>query len=205
MNKQQKQKLGFNIILLGQITAGKDTQANILMEKYALKPVESGKHWRTLMKAKTPEGEWLRRTTAKGHPAPVALMKKFLIKNLEGKPKNKDLIFIGNPRLKPEAQLLSKLFEEQGQDFIAFYIDLPDAEIYRRTAGRKDGNMKEVYKALDKDKKIIENRIKWHKEQVSKSVAYFKSLGKLKRIRGKQSIPDIAALIEKEVQKHLNK
>ena len=39
-------KLGFDLILLGDPTAGKDTQAAILMKKYELKSVESGKEWR---------------------------------------------------------------------------------------------------------------------------------------------------------------
>ena len=35
-------KLGFNIVLLGMIASGKETQANILSKKYALKFVETG-------------------------------------------------------------------------------------------------------------------------------------------------------------------
>ena len=91
------QKLGFNIVLLGMITSGKDTQAKILKKKYALKSIESGIYWRKLLKEKSADGDWVRRTTGKGHPAPVALMKKFLIKEISKKPKNKDFVFLGNP------------------------------------------------------------------------------------------------------------
>jgi adenylate kinase family enzyme len=43
----------------------------------------------------------------------------------------------------------------------------------------------------------MKRRIKWHKEQVSKSVNYFDSLGKLKKINGNQSIEKVYEDIEK--------
>jgi adenylate kinase len=194
----KKERLGFNLILLGQIAAGKETQAAILMDKYNLKPVESGKHWRKLSKAKTPEGELLRKTTSKGFPAPVSLMKKFLISELGKKPKNRDLIFIGNPRLKPEAQLLKKLLHERKEQFFALYISLPDKEIYRRSFARKEGDAHSIYSMLDV-KHIIVNRIKYHKEQVSKTVTYLDSLGKMKKINGNQSVEKVREDIQKAI------
>src|SRR4051812_48664611 len=115
-------KLGFNIVLLGMIASGKETQANILKKKYALKFVESGVYWRRLLKEKSKDGDWIRRTSGAGKPAPVALMKKFLINEISKKPKNKDLLFLGNPRLKPEAQLLKKIMADRKEDFFALYI-----------------------------------------------------------------------------------
>lgn len=194
-------KLGFNIVLLGMITSGKETQANILKKKYALKFVESGLYWRKLLKQKGPEGDLIRRTTGKGNPAPVVLMKKFLIKEISKKPKDKDLLFLGNPRLKPEAQLLKKILTEKKQDFLAFYIDLPDKEVYARSQKRKDGNMKAVYKVLDSEK-IIKTRINYHKKQVSKTVKYFQSLNKLKIINGNQPISKVTKDIVKIIEEY---
>ena len=194
----KKQQLGFHIVLLGQIAAGKETQAALLTKKYALKPVESGKYWRTLLKAKTKEGEWLRRTTGKGLPAPVALMKKFLINALQQKPQNSTLLFLGNPRLKPEAQLLVKLLKERNEPVLVFYITLPDKEVYKRSLKRGVSNIKELYKVFD-NKRLIAIRVKWHRDQVSKTVAYFDSLGKLKKIDGNQPIQKVAQDIEKAI------
>lgn len=194
-------KLGFNLVLLGMIASGKDTQANTLKNKYALKLVESGKYWRNLLKEKSSDGDWVRRTTGKGKPAPVALMKKFLIKEIDNKPKNKNLLFLGNPRLKPEAQLLKKILTARKEDFLALYVTLPDKEVYRRSLGRKTGNMKAIYKVLD-TKKIIEKRITWHKDQVGKTVKYFESLGKLKKINGNQPILKVTKDIEQVLEKY---
>ena len=73
-------KLGFDIVLLGMITSGKETQANILKKKYALKFVETGVYSRKLLKEKSKNGDWARRTVGKGYPLPVVLIKNFLIK-----------------------------------------------------------------------------------------------------------------------------
>jgi adenylate kinase len=194
-------KLGFNIVLLGMITSGKDTQAKILKEKYPLKLVESGAYCRKLLKEKSSEGNLMRKTSGKGKPAPVILIKKFLLKEISKKPKNKDLLFLGNPRLKPEAQLLKKILNKEKQDFIAFYINLPDKEVYLRSHQRKIGNMKSIYKILDSEK-IIKTRIDYHKKQVSKTVKYFEKLGKMKIINGKQPITKVTKDILEYIEEY---
>ncbi|MEI8269949.1 MAG: nucleoside monophosphate kinase, partial [bacterium] len=196
-------KLGFNVILLGMITSGKDTQAKILAKKYAFKLVESGIYWRKLMKEDSKDGEWLRRTTGKGGPAPVALMKKFLVREIAKKPKNKDLLFLGNPRLKPEAQLLKKILKERKDDFFALYVTLPDKEVYNRSLKRVETNISSHYKVFD-NKKNIATRIKWHKDQVGKTVKYFESLGKLKKINGNQPVTKVTKDILKEIENYKN-
>lgn len=194
-------KLGFNIVLLGMITSGKETQANVLKRKYALKFVESGVYTRKLLKEKSKNGDWARRTAGKGKPLPTILLQKFLIKEIKNKPKNKDLLFLGNPRLKPEAQLLRKIMNSRGEDFIVLYITLPDKEVYKRSIKRSTGNMKAIYKVFD-TKKLINTRINWHKDQVGKTVKYFKSLKKLKIINGKQPIPKVTKDILKVIEKY---
>lgn len=183
-------KLGFDLILLGDPTSGKDTQASILMKKYALKPVESGKHWRALAKKNNFEGRWLRRTMGLGYPTPVVLMKKFLVQNLNKRAKDKDLIFIGNPRLKPEAQLLVKLLKAQHRDFLVLYTKIPIQEILKRTKARP---------RLQTEAEGVRNRINYTKNQVSKTVKYFQGLGKLKFIDSTQPIPKVAKRIEQTI------
>jgi len=193
-------KLGFNIVLLGMIASGKETQANILKKKYALKFVETGVYSRKLLKEKSKNGDWARRTTGKGHPLPTVLLQKFLIKEINNKPKNKNLLFLGG-RLKPEAQLLKKMLGERKEDFLVFYITLPDKEVYKRSLSRSIGNMKAIYKVFD-NKKLIKVRIAWHKDQVGKTVKYYTSLGKIKIINGNQPIPKVTKDILKEIQEY---
>lgn len=182
--------LGFDLIILGAPAAGKDTQAALIMKKYQLKPVESGKYWRRMAKRKDSTGELLRRTFSKGHPTPVRLMKQFLLEQLKHAPENKDLIFIGNPRLKPEAQLLVKLLEAKNRDFLVINIDIPESEIKKRSILR----MRD-----EQDWKYVANRIKMYKLQMSKTLAYFKSLHKLQTVSGNRTIKQVSADIEKRL------
>lgn len=192
----KKQKLGFHIVLLGQIASGKDTQADLLKKDYVVQLVESGKYWRALAKKNTSDGDWVRRTTAKGKPAPVALMKKFLVEQIEKKNKSKKLLFVGNPRLKPEGVLLNKLLNAKHEDYMVLYITLPDKEIKKRSYARVRN---------EDDRKYVDIRIAWHKDQVSKTVAYFNSLGRLVKINGNQTIERVNKDIQKALQKHLEK
>ncbi|MEK7459569.1 MAG: nucleoside monophosphate kinase [Patescibacteria group bacterium] len=192
-------KLGFHIVLLGMITSGKETQANILKKKYPLKFIETGIYSRKLLKEKSSDGEWARRTTGRGHPLPVILLKKFLIKEINNKPKNKNFLFLGGPRLKPEAQLLKKMLDKKGENFLVFYIDIPDKEVFIRSKKRITGNMKKIYKILD-DKKLIQTRINWHKNQVGKTVKYFQKLNKLTIINGNQPVPKVTKDILKAIE-----
>lgn len=191
-------KLGFNIVLLGMIASGKETQANILKKKYALKFVETGVYTRKLQKERSRDGELARKTAGKGHPLPTILMQKFLTREVNNKPKNKNLLFLGG-RLKPEAQLIKKLLTKYKEDFLAFYITLPDKEVYKRSIKRSQGNMKAIYKIYD-TKKLIGIRIKWHKNQVGKTVKYYQSLGKMKIINGNQPISKVTKDILKAIE-----
>lgn len=194
------QRLGFNIVLLGMIASGKETQANILKKKYVLKFVETGIYSRKLLKEKSKNGERARMTVGKGKPLPTILLQKFLIEEINNKPKNKDLLFLGG-RLKPEAQLIKRELDKRGEKLLAFYITLPDKEVYERSFERMKGKMKTIYKILD-TKKIIARRMKWHKDQVAKTVKYYQSLGILKKIRGNQPIPKVTKDILKAIENY---
>ena len=186
-------RLGFDLVLLGAPAAGKDTQADILRKRYRLKAVESGKHWRKMSKQDSAEGRLLRRTFGKGHPAPVRLMKRFLQKELKGVPKSADLLFIGNPRLKPEAQLLNGILNSKKRDYLVVGITLPAAEIRKRSLKR----MRD-----DQDWKFVGNRIKMYRLQVSKTLSYFKSQGKLKTVNGNRPVKQVAKDIQKAINDH---
>lgn len=194
VTKKSKVELPFHVVLLGQVASGKDTQADLLFAQYALSKVESGKYWRRLEKSNTIEGEMLRKTTSKGLPAPVSLMKKFLNDHMEKIPKGKTLLFVGNPRLKPEGQLLNKLMREKKQRYVVLYISLTDREVVKRSHLRE--------RNID-DRLYVERRIAWHKDQVGKTVAYFKDAAPFAQINGNQSIEKVYLDIQKKIYRFL--
>ena len=185
-------RLGFNLVLLGMIASGKDTQANILKKKYSLQLVETGEYTRKLLKEKSENGDWARRTAGKGKPLPTVLLQKFLLKEIKNKAKNKDLLFLGG-RLKPEAQLLKKTMDSRGEKLFALYISLPDKEVLKRSKSRQ--------RNID-DKIYIQKRIKWHKDQVGKTVKYYQGLKKMTLINGNQTIPKVTKDILKAIAEY---
>jgi adenylate kinase len=191
-------KLGFNIVLLGMIASGKETQANILKKKYALKFVETGVYARKLLKEKSPDGDIARKTAGKGKPLSTKLLQKFLINEIIKKPKNKNLLFLGG-RLKPEAQLLKKIMDQRNEKILAFYISLPDKEVYKRSLKRNESNVKEIYKIFD-NRKMIATRIAWHKDQVGKTVKYYQKLNLMHIINGNQPISKVTEDILKKIE-----
>lgn len=196
----KKERLGFNIAVMGIIASGKETQVSLLKKKYNLKPVATGLYTRNLLKEKSKDGDWARRVASKGKPLPMVLMKRFLSEQIKNKPKNKDLVFIGGPRLKPEAQMVVKLLKENNQKLYVIYLTLPDKIVYERSKKRMaDKNIKEVYKIFDTDK-IIKERIKVHKNQVSKTIKYFESLKLVKKVNANQSIEKVNEETEKALR-----
>ncbi len=193
-------KLGFNIVMLGMIASGKDTQAKILKNKYALKLVETGTYSRKLLKEKSKNGDLARKTVGVGKPLPTLLLQQFLKDEIKKKPKNKNLLFMGG-RLKPEAQLIKKIMTAGGEKLLVFYISLPDKEVYKRSFSRSTGDMKDIFKVLD-TKKLIAKRIKWHKDQVMKTVRYYDSHKILRKINGAQPIAKVTEDILKEVENY---
>jgi len=185
-------KLGFNIVLLGMVASGKDTQAEILKKKYPLQSIETGEYTRKLLKKKGANGDWARRTAGKGKPLPTVLLQKFLIKEIKNKPKDKDLLLLGG-RLKPEAQLFKKIMYANKEKILVFYISLPDKEVIKRSTTRQRNTDDTIY---------IKKRIKWHKDQVWKTVKYYQKLGLLKKINGNQPIPDVTNDILKAIEEY---
>ncbi|MBX4187241.1 MAG: nucleoside monophosphate kinase [Candidatus Doudnabacteria bacterium] len=185
-------KLGFDLIFLGAPASGKDTQAGLLTNHYALKRIESGEYFRKLMKRKDALGAKVKSTVGQAKPAPVALMKMFLANAFKKIPKDRNLVFVGNPKLKPEAQFLVKNLKRNNRDFLAFYIKLPAKEIIKRSFFRMRHD--------DLNKQLIQKRINWHKDQVGKTVKYFESIKKLKYIDGNQ--PPL--MVARDIQKAIN-
>ncbi len=202
-SSHKKTKLPFHIVLLGQIASGKDTQAKILANKYNFTLVESGLFTRNVMTEKSKRGDDFRRSAGKGNPAPMKYMKEFFLEQIITCPTDSRLLFLGGPRLKPEAQLLYKLLKARKDHVIALYISLPEKEVYKRSIKRNESAIDEIYKVFDQDTRMITKRLKFQKEQVMKSVNYFKDHIPFKAINGNQPISKVTLDIHKALVEFL--
>ncbi len=174
-------KLGFDLILLGDSTSGKDTQALLLAKKYDVILARSGDY---LRKLKT-------YNYRQGVPAPSNLIINFLDYFLK-KGKNKNIVFVGAARLKNEAQYLVKELKKKNRNFFVIYIKIPKTEVIKRSRLR-------AARLEDTDLKLINSRINYYKTKVSKTIAFYQDLRKIKLINGKQSIKNVSQDIEKAI------
>jgi adenylate kinase len=187
-------KLNFDLIILGAPVSGKDTQAGLLTNHYDLKPIRSGVYLRKLRE--NPKYKKIfAQTYDKGLPAPSKIIDEFIKTSVEKAPKNRRLIFVGTPRLKNEAILLKKMLDKRKRDFYAFYIQLPDKIIVKRSFHRD----REKH---DLDMNYIKSRITYHKKEVMETVKFFRKFGKLKLINGNQPVFKVAKDIQKAINDH---
>ncbi len=184
-------KLGFDLIILGAPVSGKDTQAGFLTNHYDLKPIRSGVYLRKL-REKPGYKKVFERTYDKGLPVPSKIIDEFIVNSVSKAPKNRNLIFVGTPRLKNEAMLLKKLLDEKKRDFFAFYIRLPEKVIVKRSFHRD----REKH---DKDMDYIKSRIKYHKHDVMETIKFFQKFKKVKFINGDQPPFKVARDIQKVI------
>jgi len=185
-----KTSLGFDLILLGDPASGKDTQAKLLERKFLLKPVESGDYLRGLMRNQTKLGSEVRAKLLKGLPAPSHVIREFLEANVRLAPKKGNLVFVGNPRLKPEAEYLSSLLSSHQRDFLVIFLKVSDAEVWKRSAKR--------LRNAD-DSRYVRTRIAWTKSRVAKTVDYFKKIKKIRIINGTPTIKEVNKEILKAI------
>lgn len=196
----KKEKLGFNIILLGQITSGKSTQAKHLSSKYSLSVIDTGKFSRKSVKKKSFE-----KTTGKGGPAPANEIKNFIKEQVEKVGGKKDILFLGGPRLKSEADFLYKLLKKTNQECRVIYLTLPDKEVYKRSIERmSDKKQKYLYKMLD-SKNFVKTRIAWHKKEVGETVKYWKEKGNIAIVNGIGNVDEVRDKIEKAIANFVRK
>lgn len=187
-------RLGFDLILLGDPTSGKDTQADLLSKKFSVKTARSGAYLRHLKKISKKYKKILERTVDKGQPAPTKIVERFL-KESVSKAMGKDLIFVGTPRLVNEARSLTSFLEKQKRNYQVLYLKLPKKEVLKRSYLRQR-------EKNDLDSKYIQIRINYHSRLVNKTVKFYQARKKLKFINGNQSIAGVAEDIKKALDDH---
>lgn len=201
----------FHIILLGDPTSGKATQAEFLLKKFShLIRAESGSFLRSQEKSRTRLGSVIRKTVSRGHPAPVWVIKAFLDRVVKRARRTQGVLFDGNPRLLPEAQYLLRLLKKKrlNESVFAFYIRVSFREAARRSRWRyvcvQCGHALttrtkhpervpcpvcggKIEKRWDETAAGLRNRYAYHARQVEETVQYLKQQGIAHIINGEQT------------------
>jgi adenylate kinase len=169
-----------NIILLGDPTAGKATQATSLTKKYGLREFDLGDWLRKLKTSEAKKKFKVSETTAKGILAPTDMAREKFKEIIFKTPKAKGIFFNGNPKMLGEAKLMRGWFREAGRrDPIVMYLSIPKREMLSRITirEREEGRSDDAAAHL-------KNRMKYYAKDIPETVAFLRKHYAFKKISG---------------------
>ena len=214
--------------LLGRAGCGKGTQAKLLMEKFGLFYIGSGKLLRERGEAADFTGQKTKAIMSKGELVPSSLIFMLWANKLEeikqqNSPDFKGIIFDGSPRKIGEAYLLEEAlawYEWDGY-FKAIFVELSREEAFNRLTKRRQckqcgrvipfiGEYKsltqcdkcggELIVRQDDTPEAINQRLDLFDEEVMPVIEYFEKSGLLVRVNGEQGIEDVQREILSKIE-----
>jgi adenylate kinase family enzyme len=188
-----KKRKPFNLILLGDPAAGKATQAAWITKKYHMFDLDMG---RELRRPEVKRRFDYLHSTAKGNLAPTKIVRNIFRDTIGRVPIAKGIVFDGAPKMVGEARLVAaQLRQEKRARPLVIYLHVPVEEAFRRMTkrGRKDDT-----------RAALAKRIVYYRNDVAKTVSFFKTIYTFKKVSGLGTPDDVAKRIEKEIERFTN-
>jgi len=204
-----------NIVILGPQGSGKDTQTEMLAEKFSLERVNMGNFLREVAKLDTPLGkEIYQYQNVAGAMVPSRILKEVLGIKLASFAREQNIIFEGVPRTMEQAEYFDRILLESGRhvDKIV-YINIPEEETLKRISKRwmcqkckrilikgKDIQSEEekcpdcageIMQRIDDTKEVIMKRLKVFQNETIPVIKHYKKQGKLVEVDGCQTIEKV--------------
>lgn len=193
----------FNLILLGDVTSGKATQAQYLVKKYGMYDFDMGEELTRLRKNYKKIDTICAKTIDQGKLAPTKIVREIFVRGLERIPKNQGIILDGTPKMVGEAKLIKRLFTEQNRKIpLMLYLHIPHVEILKRMMKRK-GYKAGVGKRADDSLKALANRAKYYRKNIKAVVEYFANYYMFARISGLGTRTEVKNRINQSIEFYL--
>lgn len=177
------------INLLGDIAAGKGTQAKILAKKYSLKHIDTGAYSRRLVSRGIKGAKGL---AEKGKLTRSDLIKDYL-KNQLGKLSKKKGVVLDGAKMPSEAMLVRRILKGQGREPFVLYLSLTRKESLKRLRLRK---------RADDEADAIKNRISYYDKIYSKTIKYWQKQKNFRKVDGRGSISSVTKKLVKEIDRY---
>lgn len=202
------------IVMLGAPGAGKGTQAQRIAEKYDIPHISTGDIFRSNIKAGTELGKKAKSFIDQGLLVPDEVTIGMLLDRIHEADCKNGYILDGFPRTIPQAESLTEALAANGEaiDF-ALNVDVPDANIVNRMAGRraclkcgatyhiqfaapkKEGICDKCGSELvlrDDDKpETVQKRLEVYHDQTHPLIDYYEKKGVLHTVDGTQTMEDV--------------
>ena len=203
-----------NIVLLGAPGAGKGTQAELIIEKYALAHISTGDILRAAVKNGTPLGLEAKKFMDAGDLVPDSVVIGLVKDRLAEPDTGNGFILDGFPRTVAQAEALDVELSSMGKDIdaaVAVEVD-PEVIVGRLTARRScrgcgkifnvatDGELAactvcggEIYQRDDDNEATVRNRLDVYERSTAPLIDYYAGKGVLARIDGDRPVAEVFA------------
>lgn len=202
------------IIMLGAPGAGKGTQAKKLAAKYDIPHISTGDIFRANIKNGTELGQKAKVYMDQGLLVPDELVVDLVVDRFKQPDCEKGYVLDGFPRTIPQAKALDEALAKNSDAVeYAIDVDVPDANIISRMAGRracvncggtyhlvtippkKEGVCDvcggELILREDDKPETVEKRLKVYHEQTQPLIEYYQAKGILKSVDGTKDLEEV--------------
>ena len=214
-----------NLILFGPPGVGKGTQAKLLVDKYSLEHISTGEILREALKNGTELGLKAKSYMDKGELVPDDVMIGLIREVLKSDKCKKGFILDGFPRTIPQAEALTKLFEELNiKDFKVLNMEVDESLIIKRLSMRrvckacgaifnllsdkiennncpKCGAINSLYQRDDDKEETIKNRFVVYNQNTAQVKDYYNKKGMLVNVDSIGSINEVFENIIAAIEK----
>lgn len=212
-----------NIILMGLPGAGKGTQADKIVEKYAIPHISTGDMFRAAIKEGTELGLQAKSFMDQGALVPDEVTIGIVRERLSQADCEKGFLLDGFPRTVPQAEALDSILEELGRPVEhTINVQVEKDELIARLSGRricricgtsyhlifnpskedgkcdKDGG--ELYTRADDNPETVANRLEVNMNQAQPLLDFYEAKDVLTNINGQQEISTVFAEIDALLQ-----
>lgn len=188
-----------NIVLFGPPGAGKGTQAEKLIDKYALVHLSTGDIFRKNIKEQTDLGKEAKTYMDGGNLVPDEVTIKLLESEVNKHPNSEGFIFDGFPRTQAQAQALDRfLAGKQTEISMMLALEVKEDELRKRLQQRAETSGR----ADDADPAVIQKRIDVYHNETAPVKQYYQAKGKLKEVKGEGNIEEVTARLYKAIDEY---
>ncbi len=171
------------LVFIGPPGAGKGTQAERLIETYAMAHLSTGDMLRAARDAQTEVGKEAEKYMSAGELVPDDTIIRIIRERLEEADCQKGYLLDGYPRTIAQAEALDGMLAEKGTPLdVVLELDVPEEELFKRLAGRG---------RKDDTPEVIRQRLVAYREQTQPLLDYYREKGLLKSINGLGTIEEI--------------
>jgi adenylate kinase len=203
-----------NLVLLGPPGAGKGTQAERLVDDFALPYYSTGNILREAIAAESELGKKAKEIVEAGDLVPDDLISAVIEERLDSGEADDGFLLDGFPRTIGQAEMLEQALDKRGRRLTAsLLIDAPDEEVVRRLSGRRqcvknghvyhlefdppkndgvcDQDGSRLIQRDDDQPETVKNRLAVYHEQTEPLILWYGERGLLRRFEGTRTPEEV--------------